>query len=140
MKASIIYNSHTGTTKAFASAIGKYLTEKGVENKVGSIDNYDRENLLSADLVLLGCWTSGLMFFAQHPDKPWKHFAMKTPDISDKKVALFTTYKLATGSMFRKMESKLEGKISRPQANIKSKVRELSEEHKAVLNGLIRIP
>jgi len=137
MKTIIIYSSHTGTTKGFASAIGDYLTENGVETKVGSIDNYDREFLQSADLVLLGCWTSGLMIFAQHPDKPWKHFAQRMPAVNDKKVILFTTYKIATGSMFRRMESKLKGKIGRPQAILKSKDRELTGKHKVILDKFI---
>jgi len=137
MKASIIYNSHSGTTKGFAEAIGKYLAEKSVENSVGSIDNYDREYLQSADLVLIGCWTSGLMIIAQHPDRPWKHFAGKMPALSGKKVALFTTYKIATGSMFRKMEKILKGKIDKTDAVIKSKGRVLTEEHRAILDKLI---
>jgi flavodoxin len=137
MKAIIIYSSHTGTTKAFASAISEYLTGKGVENKVGSIDNYHREYLQSADLILLGCWTSGLFIIAQQPDRPWKHFAQRMAAVPDKKVVFFTTYKLATGSMFRKMESKLKGKISPPVAFIRSKGRELTGEHKASLDQLI---
>ena len=71
MKITIIYNSHSGTTMGFAKSIGKYMEDKEAEVQIGSIDNYDKEFLSSADLVLLGCWTSGLFFFAQHPDKPW---------------------------------------------------------------------
>ena len=137
MKASIIYNSHTGTTKGFAEALGKYLDEKNIDNSVGSIDNYDREYLQSADLVLLGSWTSGLMIIAQHPDKPWRYFAERMPSATGKKVALFTTYKIATGSMFRKMEKRLKGKIDRPCAVLKSKSRELTNGHRAILDSLI---
>ncbi len=137
MKASIIYNSHTGTTKKFAEEIGKFLIEKGIENSVGSIDSYDRDYLLEADLVLLGCWTSGLMIIAQHPDKSWHYFARRMTPVTGKKVALFTTYKLATGSMFRKMEKRLSGKIDKPQACIRSKSRMLTGEHRALLESLI---
>ncbi|MFH0759496.1 MAG: flavodoxin family protein [Bacteroidota bacterium] len=136
MKISIIYNSHTGTTKGFADAMGRYLNEKGAETMVGSIDSYDKEFMESADLVLLGSWTSGLFFFAQHPDRPWHYFAERMPAITEKKVALFTTYKLATGSMFRKMEKKLRGKINAPEAILKSKSRMLTAEHKSILDGL----
>ncbi len=116
--------------------MGRYLDEKGAETRVGSIDSYDKEFLQSADFVMLGSWTSGLFFFAQHPDRPWHYFAEKMPAITDKKVALFTTYKLATGSMFRKMEKKLSGKISSPMAMLRSKSRELTAEHKSILDGL----
>jgi flavodoxin len=137
MKTSIIYNSHSGTTKALAIEIGNFLAEKGIENKVGSIDRYDRDYLQSADLVMLGCWTSGLMIIAQQPDRPWKYFAKSIPPINDKPVVFFTTYKLATGSMFRRMEKKLSGKIGKPVAIIKSKSRSLSDEHRAVLERLV---
>jgi flavodoxin len=136
MKISIIYNSHTGTTKGFADAMGRYLEEKGAETRVGSIDSYDKEFMESAELVLLGSWTSGLFFFAQHPDRPWYYFAERMPAITEKRVALFTTYKLATGSMFRKMEKKLRGKINSPEAILKSKSRMLTAEHKSILDGL----
>jgi flavodoxin len=136
MRTSVIYNSHSGTTKALATEIGKFLAEKGIENKVGSIDSYDRDYLQSADLVMLGCWTSGLMIIAQQPDRPWKYFAKRMPPINDKPVAFFTTYKLATGSMFRRMEKTLNGKISKPVAFIRSKSRSLSDENRAVLERL----
>ena len=45
MKASIIYNSQHGTTKAYAEEISAFLTEKGVENKVSSVNNYDKKYL-----------------------------------------------------------------------------------------------
>ena len=60
MKTSIIYNSHSGTTKAYAEEIGNFLTGHGQECRVSSIEDYDREFLDLSDLVLLGCWTSGL--------------------------------------------------------------------------------
>lgn len=138
MKTSIIYNSHSGTTKTFAEEIGKFLAEKGVDHRVSSIEDYDKEYLLTSDIVLLGCWTSGLMIFAQHPNGAWKKFAKDMPAIKEKSVALFTTYKLATGSMFRKMESKLAGKIDQPKAFIRSKNDMLTDEHKSLLESLIK--
>ena len=46
------------------------------------------------------------------------------------------TYKLATGSMFRKMEKKLKGKINAPETILKSKSRMLTEEHKSILDEM----
>jgi hypothetical protein len=50
---------------------------------------------------------------------------------------LFTTYKLATGSMFRKMENQLRGKAEPPVARIRSKNRDLEPDHLKVLETLI---
>jgi flavodoxin len=137
MKTSIIYNSHSGTTKAYAEEIGIFLSGNGIECRISSIDDYDQEYLLSSDLVMLGCWTNGLMIFAQHPDKAWKKFVEEMPDIRKKTLALFTTYKIATGSMFRKMEKILSDKSDRPKAILKSRSKELTEENRSTLEVLI---
>jgi len=137
MKTSIIYNSHQGTTKAYAKAIGKYISGKGAECKVRSIKDYDKEFLLSSDLVLLGCWTSGLMIVGQHPDRDWKEFAAELPEIRDRRIALFTTYLIATGSMFRKMRKTLNDKTDRPMATLKARSSDLTDKNKAVLDSLM---
>ena len=137
MKTSIIYNSHSGTTKAYAEEIGNYLSGNGIECKISSIEDYDKEYLRSSELVMLGCWTNGLMIFAQHPDRAWKKFVEEMPDIRNKTLALFTTYKIATGSMFRKMEKKLSDKSDSPKAILKSRSKELTEENRSTLEFLV---
>jgi len=77
------------------------------------------------------------MIFAQHPDKAWKEFAKDMPAITGKKLALFTTYKLATGSMFRKMGSCLEGKAEPAGLILKSKNGKLSEQDKTALEEFL---
>ena len=137
MKTSIIYNSHSGTTKSYAEEIGNFLSGCGIECKVSSIDHYDVEYLRSSDLVLLGSWTHGLMIFAQHPDRAWFKFVEAMPDIRNKTLALFTTYKIATGSMFRKMENILADKSDPPKAILKSRSKQLTDNNKSTLQGLI---
>jgi flavodoxin len=137
MKTSIIYNSHSGTTKAYAEEIGNLLSGKGIECRISSIEDYDEEYLVSSDLVMLGCWTNGLMILAQHPDRAWKKFVKEMPVIRNKTLALFTTYKIATGSMFRKMEKILSEKSDRPKAILKSRSKELTEENRSTLEVLI---
>lgn len=139
MKACIIYNSKHGTTKAYAEEIGKALKEKGIENQIFSIADYKKDYLQTADIILLGCWTHGLMFFAQHPEKAWKDFAKQMPGIKAKKLGLFTTYKLATGSMFRKMEVCLKDKADASQLMLRSKNGQLSEESAKQLGQFIQI-
>ena len=125
MKTSIIYNSHSGTTSAYTEKIGNFLSSYGIEYQVSSINYYDKEYLISSDLVLLGCWTSGLMIVAQHPDRAWKKFA------------LFTTYTIATGSMFRKMENILNDKCDPPNGILKSKSKQLTDMDRSTLKDLI---
>jgi flavodoxin len=127
MKASIIFNSKHGKTKKYAQDIGAKLNEKGIENEVSSISDYKEDSLKSADIVFLGCWTGGLMIFGQHPEKVWTDFAAKIPDLKGKKLVLFTTYLLATGSMFRKMQKALGVNADQAQLILKSKSDKLSQ-------------
>jgi flavodoxin len=126
MKAAIIYQSKTGITKKYAESIGNFLTNKGIINSIVSIKDYRPEIIDEVDLVMIGCWTSGLMIFFQHPDNKWIRFAKKLPPLNNKKVGLFTTYKLATGSMFRKMRQYL--KIENPGIELRSKNGMLSKQ------------
>ena len=137
MKTSIIYNSHSGTTLAYAEEIGKFLSGKGIECKISSIEDYDKEYLLSSDLVMLGCWTNGLMIVAQHPDHAWKEFVKEMPVISKKTLVLFTTYKIATGSMFRKMENILADKADPPKTILKSRSKQLTDKNRSTLEELV---
>ncbi len=136
-KALIVYHSKHGKTKKFAEEIGVFLDEIGIKNDVISTGDVEENLVKEADTLLLGCWTSGLFLFAQHPEGAWKEFAKNLPDLKGKKVGLFTTYKLATGSMFRSMEKSLQGKVDKISLTIKSKKEELSVENKELLKDFI---
>jgi len=136
-KVAIIYNSKTGTTKKYAEEIGAYLKSQDLEVNTCSIQDYRAEILDNVDYLLLGCWTSGLMFFLQHPEKSWNDFASMLPDSIKSKTALFTTYKIRTGSMFNKMRKQLNGRIKSCFTELKSRNGMLSKADKIVLNQFI---
>ena len=133
----IIYNSKTGTTKKYAEEISKYLKSKGLDTQVTSIQAYSEDMLNNVDYVLFGCWTNGLMVILQHPEKIWVDFAAELPSTPDVKVALFTTYKILTGSMFRNMSKHLKGKFATPSLELKSRNGLLSKKDKQALENLI---
>ena len=133
MKISIIYNSRTGTTKKYAEEMQAFLKEKGADTMLSSLEEINKEDLQASDLVLLGSWTSGLFFFAQHPDKKWKQNVSKLSGISDKKICLFTTYKTLTGSMFRKMQQSLNLPEDAKVHYLKSRSSKLTEQNKEEL-------
>ena len=136
-KAAIIVNSKTGNTRQYAEEISKYLTSKGLDTQVTSIQVYSQDILNNVDYVLFGSWTNGLMVILQHPDKEWVDFAAKLPPMPDAKVALFTTYKILTGSMFRNMYKQLKGKFATPSLELKSRNGSLSEKDKPALEAII---
>lgn len=102
-KAIIIYHSMKGTTKQFSYEIADYLNIKNIDSKVTSVESCQETDLSSYDYIFLGCWTKGLMFFAQHPDAQWQQFVKSLRLPAHAKIAMFTTYKILTGSMFSNM-------------------------------------
>lgn len=102
-KSIIIYQSKKGTTKQFAYEIADYLNSKEIQSIVTSVEDFHEENFAAYDYIFLGCWTKGLMFFAQHPDAQWQKFVKSLSLPTNAKIAMFTTYKILTGTMFSKM-------------------------------------
>ena len=135
-KAVIVYQSKTGITENFGKEISKFIAGKGIETQTISIKEYKDGLVETADYLLLGCWTAGFMLLFQHPDFAWKQFASKLPVLPGKKIALFTTYKIATGSMFKSMKKHL-GNSESVLIELKSKKGNLSEENKAVLERFL---
>ncbi len=135
--AAIIYNSKTGITKKYAEEIESDLKLKGLEVKILPIEEYTNEVLNDVDYLFLGCWTSGLMFFYQHPEKKWKDFAEKLPNPLKPKIAFFTTYKILTGSMFKKMHEQINVGMDSSITEFKSRNGKLSDSDKAVLVNFI---
>ena len=137
MKAVIIYNSKTGTTKKYAEAIGGYLRANNMEVALSSVQEYKDGILEDADYLLLGCWTQGLIFFLQHPEKIWIDFTRILPDKLKSRIILFTTYKVLTGSMFRKMHAHLNNNYNFSFVEFKSRTGSLSGPDKISLDKII---
>jgi flavodoxin len=135
--AAVVYRSATGTTRRFAEEIGAYLESRGITTTVLSVGDCDAASLADVDVVLLGCWTSGLFIVAQHPDEPWLAFARDLPPLGHARVGLFTTYKLATGSMFTRMRAALTGTGAQVGLELKSRDGHLAEAGRRALDGFI---
>ena len=138
--AAVVYRSATGTTRRLAEEIGAHLESRGVATTVGSVGDADPAALAAADIVLLGCWTSGLFVVAQHPDEPWMAFVRDVPSLANARVGLFTTYKLATGSMFPRMRNALAGKADRIDLELKSRNGHLSDAGRQALDRFLGTP
>jgi hypothetical protein len=113
---------------------------RGLDARVESIGDCDPVSLADHDFVLLGCWASGLFVVAQHPDEPWLAFARDLPPLGQARVGLFTTYKIATGSLFPRMRAALAGKASRVDLELKSRDGHLSEGGRVALDRFLGAP
>ena len=134
--AAVVYRSRTGKTRRYADEIGAHLRAHGIDVTVGSIGECDMAALGDVDLLLLGCWTNGLLVIAQHPDQPWVAFARDLPRVRGR-VGLFTTYRLATGSMFGRMKAELRGRTPEPALELKSRDGRLSTRDRAALDRFV---
>jgi len=133
----VVYRSATGTTRRLAEEIGAHLESRGIATTVQSVGECDPASLAGVDIVLLGCWTSGLFVVAQHPDEPWLAFVRDVPTLGPARVGLFTTYKLATGSMFGRMRAALDGKAGRVDLELKSRGGHLPDAGRAALDRFL---
>ena len=133
--AAIVYESITGVTERFAEAIAKHLVERGVDATAVSIGDCDPAALDGHDLVLLGCWTSGLFVVGQHPDREWVAFVAMIPELRHPRVALFTTYRIATGGMFGRMRRALGPTGAAVDLELKSRDGRLSDDHRKRLDA-----
>jgi flavodoxin len=136
-KALIIHLSKKGHTRRYAQEIGKFLSEKGIESRVVPIEEYNADLLQDVSHLFLGCWTSGLFFFAQHPDKAWIHSVEKMDLPEGIRIGLFTTYIIATGSMFSAMKKHIKGRSDVSMPEWKSKNSLLSEPDKESISRFV---
>ena len=136
-RAVIVYRSQTGTTRALAEEIGRFLASHDVESQVVSVGECDVTALGEVDYLLLGCWTSGLFVVGQHPDQPWVDFTRAMPTITRPRIGLFTTYRLLTGSMFARMRRHMEGRAPAPTLELKSRSSQLTEPNRRALERFI---
>ncbi|WP_329905311.1 flavodoxin family protein [Porphyromonas pogonae] len=137
MKATIIYYSHKGKTAGYAREIAMYLWSKGLDVSLASVSDYKEDKLHNTDFLLLGCWTSGWFIVHQHPHKSWVDFARTLPHPFSQKLLLFTTYKIRTGSMFRKMKKHI-APIDSNIFSLKSRSGHLTDTDKRTLDTMIR--
>ena len=126
-RAIIIYHSKKGTTRRFGEEISTLLKSREIQTTVVSLEALDHSNLEAYDYVFIGAWTKGLMFFAQHPDKTWLSEASSLQIHPASQIVLFTTYKLAIGSMFSVMRNKLGIRNREDVLEMKSKTGSLAD-------------
>jgi len=137
IRAAVVFRSHTGTTQRYGEAIAGHLATLGVDAAVTSVGDCDVATLAGVDLLFIGCWTNGWFIVHQHPDAPWLAFARDLPDLSRPAVALFTTYTLATGSMFGAMRRELGRTRANVRLELKSRGGGLSDADRKAIEDLV---
>jgi hypothetical protein len=102
VKAVVLYESLTGKTARTAELIGQYLREAGVPVlAVNNVVDIDLQALAEADLVIVGSWVDGLVFFGQKPGRQGRLWAL--PALAGKRAVVYLTYAINAGNALDKL-------------------------------------
>jgi flavodoxin len=135
-KALIVVQNKNNTTRKFGEEIAEFLLNRGLAAELIPINNFDPKNLEGADYLLLSGWRNGSMF--SKSDSEWISFVKRLPTLNGIKTALFDTYKIFPGGLFRKMKKYLKEKTDNLSFTFKSSDGSLSVSDKLDLNDFIR--
>jgi menaquinone-dependent protoporphyrinogen IX oxidase len=135
-KALIIIQNKDKTTKKFGEEIANFLLNRGLAAELIPINNFEPKKLEGADYLLLSGGKSGILF--SRTDSEWINFVKRLPTLNGIKTALFATYKIFPGGMFRSMKKYLREKTDNLAFTFKSSDGSLSVSDKLDLNDFIR--
>ena len=135
-KALIIVENKNGTNKKFGEEIAKFLLNRGLSAELIPINNFEPKKLEGADYLLLSGWNNGILF--NRTDNDWVSFVKRLPTLNGIKTALFATYKIFPGGMFRSMKKYLREKTDNLAFAFNSRDGSLSISDKLDLNDFIR--
>jgi flavodoxin len=135
-KALIIVENKNSTNKKFGEEIAKFLLNRGLSAELIPINSFEPKKLEGTDYLLLSGWNNGILF--SRTDNDWVSFVKRLPTLNGIKTALFATYKIFPGGMFRSMKKYLREKTDNLTFAFKSRDGSLSISDKLDLNDFIR--
>jgi flavodoxin len=135
-KALVIVNNKNKTTQKFGEEIAEFLLNRGLSAELIPINSFEPKKLDGADYLLVSGWSNGILF--SRTDNEWINFVKRLPTLNGIKTALFATYKIFPGGMFRRMKRYLKEKTDNLAFTFKSSDGSLSVSDKLDLNDFIR--
>ncbi len=103
MKALVIWESLTGTTRRAAGLIAAGLREAGVDATITPASRVNLAALSAADLVVVGSWTDGLVFVGQKPGRSARLWTL--PYMVGKRAFVYCTYAVDAGHAVDKLSA-----------------------------------
>ena len=138
MKAIVLYYSHKGKTARFAREIAMYLWSKGLHVSLSSLSDFEPARIKETDLLITGCWTCGWFVVGQHPHQTWCELSKPLAGmVPPERTLFFTTYKIRTGSMFRRMKKVMEIPPDTQSYELRSRTGMLTTDDRQILDALI---
>ena len=97
----MIWESVTGTTRRAANLLAAGLRANGIETTVNPATQVDHGALSAADIVVVGSWTDGIVFFGQKPGRPSR--LRNLPVLTGKQAYVYCTYAVDPGNAVEKL-------------------------------------
>jgi len=135
-KALIVVQNKNNTTRRFGEEIAEFLLNRGLAAELIPINSFEPKKLEGTDYLLLSGWRNGSLF--SRKDNEWISFVKRLPTLNGIKTALFATYKIFPGGIFRSMKKYLKEKTDNLAFDFKSRDGSLSVSDKLNLNDFIR--
>ena len=135
-KALIIVENKNNTTRKFGEEIAAFLLNRGLTAELIPINSFEPKKLEGTDYLLLSGGRNGILF--SRTDSEWVNFVKRLPTLNGIKTALFATYKIFPGGIFRSMKKYLREKTDNLSFTLKSSDGTLSVSDKLDLNDFIR--
>jgi menaquinone-dependent protoporphyrinogen IX oxidase len=136
-RALIIVQNKNSTTKKFGEEIAEFLLNRGLSAELVSLNSFEPQKLEGADYLLLSGGENGSLLSTRRLDNEWISFVKRLPTLNGIKTALFATYKIFPGGMFRRMKKYLKEKTDNLSFALKSRDGSLSVSDKMDLNDFI---
>jgi hypothetical protein len=103
VKALVIWESLTGTTKKAAGLVAAGLRAGGLETTVSPASRVNLAALSAADLVVVGSWTDGIVVVGQKPGRSGRLRSL--PFLTGKRSFVFCTYAVDAGHAVDKLSA-----------------------------------
>lgn len=136
-KALIIVQNKNSTTKKFGEEIAEFLLNRGLSAELIPLNSFEPQKLEGADYLLLSGGGNGSLLSTRRLDNEWISFVRRLPTLNGIKTALFATYKIFPGGMFRRMKKYLHEKTDNLSFAFKSRDGSLSVSDKLDLNDFL---
>lgn len=101
VKALVIWESLTGTTRKAAELIAAGLRAGGIDTTVSPATRVDHAALSAAQLVVVGSWTDGIVFVGQKPGRATRLRSL--PYLTGKGAYVYCTYAVDPGKAVDKL-------------------------------------
>ena len=136
-KALIVVQNKNSTTKKFGEEIAEFLLNRGLSAELISLNSFEPQKLEGADYLLPSGGGNNSLLFPKQLDNEWISFVKRLPTLNGIKTALFATYRIFPGGMFRRMKKYLRAKSDNLAYAFKSRDGSLSVSDKLDLNDFL---